>query len=77
MHKGIYMNVLIYMEGEQDAPQDFQKLAIDELRKRLDAAFESPTERGLRISIQRVEEATGAVDELADKRDQARGNSPV
>ena len=64
---GTHVDILAYMEGDQDAPQDFQKLAVDDLRTRLDAAFRHLTTPGLKMSVHSIEEATGASDELADE----------
>ncbi|HLY25826.1 MAG TPA: hypothetical protein VKQ72_05765 [Aggregatilineales bacterium] len=68
---GTHVAVLAYMEGDQDAPQDFQKLATDDLRKRLDSALRHASASGLKVAVHSIEEATGAPDELADESEKA------
>src|SRR5689334_20138776 len=41
--KGIHVGLLVYCEGDQDAPQNFTKLATDEMQKFLAEAFRAPT----------------------------------
>jgi hypothetical protein len=67
--KGIHVALLTYCEGDQDAPQNFTKLATDEMQKFLSEAFRAPTPSGLKVSVHSIEENTDAVDELADEAD--------
>src|SRR5258708_4801814 len=67
--KGIHVGLLAYCEADQDAPQNFTKLATDEMQKFLSDAFRAPTPSGLKVSVHSVEENTNAVDELADEAD--------
>ena len=67
--KGLHVGLLAYCEGEQDAPQNFTKLATEEMQKFFSDAFRAPTPTGLKISVHSIEENTSAVDELADGAD--------
>ncbi len=67
--KGIHVGLLTYCEGDQDAQQNFTKLATEEMQKFLTDAFLAPTPSGLKVSVHSIEENTNAVDELADEAD--------
>src|SRR5215813_15137492 len=53
--KGIHVGLLAYCEGDQDAPQNFTKLATDEMQKFLAEAFRAPTPSGLKVSVHSIE----------------------
>ena len=61
------IKAIVYLEGEQDAPQNFSKIAILDARKSLETAFAVPLTSHSRISISDIQENTNAVDELADE----------
>jgi hypothetical protein len=63
------VSILVYGEGEQDAPQNFTELASAELRKLLETAAAAMESSGLKASVTTIEENTNAVDELADEAD--------
>ena len=65
------VTLLMYGEGEQDAPKNFTELASAELRNLLESAFSAPESSGLKASVASIEENTNAVDELADEADAA------
>ncbi len=50
--KGIYLSALIYIEGEQAAPADFDSTAIDALKKKLSTAFS--IEGDLRMTVKKI-----------------------
>jgi hypothetical protein len=54
IRKGIYLSALIYIEGDQPAPEDFTALAASALKKRLASAFESEQD-GLAMALKKVE----------------------
>jgi len=63
---GDQVEMTVSLEGEQEAPADFARLAIDDVRRALEAAFAAPAARNLRISVAEIREDTSAVDDLAD-----------
>jgi len=64
--KGIYLSALIYVEGEQAAPEDFAALTTAALKEKLKAALERD-DSGLRMSLKKIE-AQNDVEE-----DEAKG----
>src|SRR5687768_4640094 len=54
MKKGIYLSALIYIEGEQAAPDDFAALSTAALKEKLKAALERD-DSGLRMSLKKIE----------------------
>ena len=52
--KGIYLSALIYIEGEQAAPEDFAALTTAALKEKLKAALERD-DSGLRMSLKKIE----------------------
>ncbi|HYP40400.1 MAG TPA: hypothetical protein VEX13_08560 [Chloroflexia bacterium] len=54
IRKGIYLSALIYIEGDQPAPEDFTALTTTALKKRLASAFEGGQD-GLTMSIRKLE----------------------
>lgn len=55
IRKGAYLNVLLYVEGEQHAPDDFTKLATATVRAALDPITSKPKD-GLSITLKQIEE---------------------
>lgn len=64
--KAIYLSALIYVEGEQAAPEDFAALTTAALKEKLKAALERD-DSGLRMSLKKIE-AQNDVEE-----DEAKG----
>ena len=50
--KGIYLSALIYVEGEQAAPADFDSVALEAVKKKLATAFEG--EGDLNMSVKKI-----------------------
>jgi hypothetical protein len=61
------IEALIYLEGEQDAPQNFYRLAMAEAQATLDAALLTPIAPDVTARVETIRENTNAVDELADE----------
>ena|ERR1700694_2112282 len=61
------IEALVYLEGEQDAPQNFSELAISDVKKSLETAFVVPLTNRSHLQISDIQENTNAVDELADE----------
>ena len=51
--KGIYLSALIYVEGEQVAPADFDAVALEAVKKKLATAFEGKGD--LSMSVKKIE----------------------
>ena len=51
--KGIYLSALIYVEGEQAAPADFDSVALEAAKKKLATAFEGDGD--LHMSVKKIE----------------------
>jgi hypothetical protein len=54
IRKGIYLSALIYIEGDQPAPDNFTSLTASALKKRLASAFEGEQD-GLTMTLKKVE----------------------
>ena len=54
IRKGVYLSVLIYVEGEMPAPEDFTSQATGALKDALGEAFKAHP-GGLSMSVKRVE----------------------
>lgn len=54
IRKGIYLSALIYIEGDQPAPEDFTAWATSALKKTLASGFEGEHE-GLSMTVKKVE----------------------
>src|SRR5215208_3857587 len=67
--KGIYLSALIYVEGEQAAPADFDAVAIDALKKRLSRAIEEGGE--LRMTVKKIE-VKNDVEEEEEKQGEGK-----
>ncbi|HYO50890.1 MAG TPA: hypothetical protein VEW94_13650 [Chloroflexia bacterium] len=72
IRKGIYLSALIYIEGDQPAPEDFAALTTSALKKRLASAFESEQD-GLAMTLKKVEvvndiEEEDAGDEFQEEK---------
>ncbi|HEX9988848.1 MAG TPA: hypothetical protein VGE45_10285 [Chloroflexia bacterium] len=65
IRKGIYLSALIYIEGDQPAPEDFTALATSALEKRLATAFEGEQD-GLTVTLKKVEVVNDIEEEDAD-----------
>ena len=63
---GVRLELLTYLEGEQDAPQDFAQLTAAHLQKLLEQIANPLLARHIKITLESIEENTSAVDELAD-----------
>ncbi len=66
-NKGQVVSVLAYLEGEQDAPQDFARLTIEQWRKLLAQVSQQLAAKRIPVKITSIEEDSDAVDELADE----------
>jgi hypothetical protein len=69
IRKGIYLSALIYIEGDQPAPEDFTALTTSALKKRLASAFEGEQD-GLTMSIKKVEVVNDVEEESAEDKPQ-------
>lgn len=69
IRKGIYLSALIYIEGDQPAPEDFTALTTAALKKRLSSAFEGEQE-GLTMSVKKVEVMNDVEEEDAEDKPQ-------
>ncbi len=65
--KGQVVSVLAYLEGEQDAPQDFTRLAIEQWQNLLGQVSQQLSAKRIPVKITSIEEDSDAVDELADE----------
>ncbi len=65
--KGQVVSVLAYLEGEQDAPQDFAKFAIEQWQNLLGQVSQQLAAKRVPVKISAIEEDSDAVDELADE----------
>ncbi len=74
--KGQVVSVLAYLEGEQDAPQDFAKLAIEQWQNLLGQVSQQLTAKRVPVKISAIEEDSDAVDELADEAAESNEESP-
>ena len=54
IRKGIYLSALIYIEGDQPAPEDFAALTTSALKERIASAFEGEQD-GLIMTLKKVE----------------------
>ncbi len=54
IRKGIYLSVLIYIEGDQPAPDDFADLTTSTLKHVLTQAFKDDPD-GLTITLKKIE----------------------
>ena len=57
IRKGIYLSALIYIEGDQPPPEDFNALAKAALKDRL-TGKNNPQYAGLTMTMKKVEEVT-------------------
>ena len=62
--KGIYLSALIYIEGEQAAPANFDPVAVDALKKKLQSAFNE--EADLRMTLKKIEIQNDVEEEEAE-----------
>ena len=69
IRKGIYLSALIYIEGDQPAPEDFTALTTDALKKRLASAFEGEQD-GLAMTLKKVEVVNDVEEEHAEDKPQ-------
>jgi hypothetical protein len=69
IRKGIYLSALIYIEGDQPAPEDFTALTTSALKKRLASAFEGEQE-GLTMTLKKVEVVNDVEEEDAEDKPQ-------
>ena len=69
IRKGIYLSALIYVEGDQPAPEDFTALATSALKKRLASAFEGEQD-GLAMTLRKVEVVNDVEEEDAEDKPQ-------
>jgi hypothetical protein len=54
IHKGVYLSALVYVEGDQPAPEDFTSTATSALKEALGEASKS-IPGGLSMSVKKVE----------------------
>jgi hypothetical protein len=69
IRKGVYLSALIYIEGDQPAPEDFTALTTSALKKRLASAFEGEQD-GLAMTLKKVEVVNDIEEEDAEDRPQ-------
>ena len=62
IRKGIYLSALIYIEGDQPAPEDFTDLTTSALKKKLASAFEGGQD-GLTMTLKKVETVNDVEEE--------------
>ena len=67
IRKGIYLSALIYIEGDQPAPEDFAALVTSALEKRLATAFEGEQD-GLAMTLKKVEVVNDIEEEDAEDK---------
>jgi hypothetical protein len=65
-HQSAEVKTIVYMEGEQDAPQNFIVLAVSETQALLAEALRQPIADKIDVQVVLVEENRDAYDELAD-----------
>jgi hypothetical protein len=61
------VEALIYLEGEQEASQNFYTLATAEVQAALHAALLTPIAPDVSAHVENIQENSNAVDELADE----------
>ena len=68
------IETLVYLEGEQEAAQNFNELATAEVQAALQAAFVTPITPDVTAHVEAVQENPNAFDELAEEELQANDN---
>ncbi|HKP52317.1 MAG TPA: hypothetical protein VJ183_06660 [Chloroflexia bacterium] len=68
IHKGVYLSVLVYVEGDQPAPDDFTSTATSALKEALGETFKS-NPGGLSMTVKKVEVQNDVEQEEDDSGD--------
>lgn len=72
IRKGIYLSALIYIEGDQSAPEDFTTLTTSALKERLASAFEGEQD-GLTMTLKKVEVVNDVEEDEEDSSPEGEG----
>lgn len=71
IRKAIYLSALIYVEGDQPAPEDFAKLALSALEGVLTGALEGEHD-GLQMALRSVEVRNDIEEDEEDKAEEQK-----
>jgi hypothetical protein len=64
--RGDHIEATVYVQGEQEPPENFTRLAVAEAQQALETAFAAPLRSNAQAAIHEIYEDSSAVDDMAD-----------